>query len=120
MNVIKFFKASLISVPASLLLAACAANRPMGVPSSATIIDSGSDYLAMGSPAPGKVWVVEPERDDRVVYTGTLARNWGIAVDPDAGAITVNGKTVSQGLAPGVKREIFFLSSAPSDSYDGN
>jgi hypothetical protein len=120
MNVIKFFKASLMSVPATMLLAACAANQPTGVPSSAAIVDYGSDYLATGSPTPGTVWVVEPEQGDRLVYTGKFAKNWQIAVDPDAGAITVNGKTVSQGLSPGVKREIFFMSSVPPEATDGN
>jgi hypothetical protein len=63
---------------------------------------------------------VEPERGNRLVYAGKFARNWHIAVDPDAGAITENGKTVSQDLSPGVKREIFFMSSAPPEASDGN
>jgi hypothetical protein len=120
MNMTKFFKVALMSVPATLLLAACAENQPTGVPSSAAIVSYGTDYLTSFSTEPGTVWVVERAHENRLVYTGTISRNSQIAVDPDAGVITMNGKTISQGLSPGVKREIFFMSSAPSEVSYGD
>src|SRR3954466_15665646 len=99
---------------ALLMLVGCAAERNDAVPASAHQMTEGNGRVAFTAPRSGTVYVFD-RNDDRVIYSGAVARAAMVVVAPDRDKGTVGDKTVNEkGLHRGNQYRIFFDESTPS------
>lgn len=78
------------------------------IPGNATIASSGNDHLSYTAPSYGRIWVYDAT-NDRIDYSGPIAMNERVKVDPGSNSITINGRVVADTLAPGVQHRIYFV-----------
>lgn len=94
-----------------MVLCGCASDREMQIPPNASPVSSGNDKVTYTAPADGTVWVYDVG-SDRIVYSGALAINQSIAVDPHADQITIDGRVVNDKGLHANQYKIYFLASA--------
>ncbi len=78
----------------SLGLAGCA-DHDRAIPNDAVILREGRNALSATANQPGTVYVYD-NSTNKLLYSGPVAKNDVVRVDPSADRITVNGNTVSQ------------------------
>ena len=95
-----------------LVAAGCESDRMSNIPPSATVSSSGNMQLTFTAPQPGTVWVYDVN-NDRIVYSGSVAPNQSVVVDPTTNQITVDGRVVfDKGLNSGDQHRIYFEATA--------
>lgn len=98
----------LLSAIGLFILAGCESDRMANIPPGATISASGNAQLTFTAPQTGTIWVYDVN-NDRIVYSGSLAGNQSVSVDPVANQITVEGRVVmDKGMNNGDQLRIYF------------
>ena len=91
-----------------LVLAGCESDRMANIPPGAAVMASGNSQVTYTATQPGTFWVYDVN-NDRIVYSGSLAGNQNVLVDPSANQITVDGRVVfDKGLNGGDQLRIYF------------
>lgn len=111
---------SQIAAPAvlgvSLLVgtAGCSHERPLEVPSSATMAVEGNERLAYAAPHDGTVYLYDVG-NDQIIYSGAVREGDEVVLDPKENKLTVAGRTAfEKGIDRGHRHRLFF----DSDSTD--
>ena len=84
----------------ALLGAGCQHDRHSQIPADATLMSEGDRSLTFRATESGTVYVYN-RNDDKMVYSGDIARGETLSVDADKNRITLDGRTV---LEKGVDR----------------
>src|SRR5262245_35523954 len=96
----------------AILLGGCMAERSPQIPATAELSAEGNGKLAYRAPDDGKVFIFD-RNDNRVIYSGDVARDQLVMVDPDTDRITVADRVVfEKGLHKGNSTRIFFEGGA--------
>jgi hypothetical protein len=90
------------------VLSGCASDRMSNIPDNAIIASSGNDRLSYTAPSYGTIWVYDVN-NDRIDYSGPVAPNDSVAVDPGVTSVTVNGRVVTDKLNKDSKHRIYFV-----------
>jgi hypothetical protein len=93
-------------------LAGCESDRVANIPPGASVMSSGNQQLTYSATQTGTIWVYDVN-SDRIIYSGGLAGNQSVSVDPVANQITVDGRIVfEKGLNNGDQVRIYFQPTA--------
>ena len=99
---------------ALMLIVGCAADRNDSVPASAKKMVEGNEEVTFTAPRRGTVYVYDGN-DNRVIYSGAVARDDMVVVNPDKDKVTVGDKTVTEkDLRRGHQYRIFFDDTSPT------
>jgi hypothetical protein len=93
------------------LLSGCESDRMSDIPANATIASSGDDRLSYTASTDGTIWVYDVT-NDRIDYSGPIAMNESVSVDPHNNTAMVNGRVVTDKLKDGAKHRIYFVPNA--------
>jgi hypothetical protein len=93
----------------AVVAAGCAAERPEEVPGDAIEVSAGSRALSYRAPSDGRIWVIDSDDDNKVIYSGKIDRGDEIRVDMDRNRISLDGDTVfEKDLRSGNQHRIYF------------
>ena len=104
----RLFSLSVMSALALAIFSGCATDAFSNIPANATVASSGNDHLSYTAPSFGRIWVYDAT-NDRIDYSGPIAMNEAVKVDPNSNSITINGRVVADTLTPGVHHRIYFV-----------
>ncbi|MGD0464687.1 MAG: hypothetical protein ABSB74_19555 [Tepidisphaeraceae bacterium] len=104
----RLFSLSVMSALALAIFSGCATDAFSNIPGNATLASSGNDHLSYTAPSFGRIWVYDAT-NDRIDYSGPIAMNEAVKVDPNSNSITINGRVVADTLTPGVHHRIYFV-----------
>jgi archaellum component FlaF (FlaF/FlaG flagellin family) len=90
------------------ILSGCESDRMSNIPTNATIASSGDDRLSYTASTDGTIWVYDVS-NDRIDYSGPIAMNESVTVDPHTKTVTVNGRVVSDKLDGSAKHRVYFV-----------
>jgi hypothetical protein len=90
------------------VLTGCEADRMNNIPANATLASSGDDKLSYTAGSDGTIWVYDVS-NDRIDYSGTIAMNESVTVDPHTKTVTVNGRVVMDKLDGSAKHRVYFV-----------
>jgi hypothetical protein len=89
-------------------LSGCANDRSSNIPANAVVGSSGDDRLSYTAQSSGTVWVYDVN-NDRIDYSGPVAANDSVTVDPGSTSVTVNGRVVTDKLDKNSKHKIYYV-----------
>jgi hypothetical protein len=104
----RFFAFPLVGALALVILSGCATDAFSNIPGNATIASSGDDHLSFTAQTSGTVWVFDVN-NDRIDYSGPVAANDSVTVDPGSNSIKVNGQVVTDKLDKNSKHRIYYV-----------
>jgi hypothetical protein len=93
------------------ILSGCESDRMSNIPANATIASSGDDRLSYTASTDGTIWVYDVS-NDRIDYSGPIAMNESVSVDPHNNTVMVNSRVVTDKLKDGAKHRIYFVPAA--------
>lgn len=107
-NMIRWIAASLLALPAALMLGGCSVeSRPPDVSPEAQRVMVGGE-LRYTAPRDGHIYVHDVDAE-RTIYNARVFRGDRIQVDPDDGDISINGKEVERNqVLRGNRYQIWF------------
>jgi hypothetical protein len=93
------------------ILSGCESDRMNNIPANATLASSGDDRLTYTASADGTIWVYDVD-NDRIDYSGPIALNESVTVDPHTKQVMINGRVVSDKLDGSAKHRVYFVAGA--------
>ena len=90
------------------ILSGCATDRSSNIPANATVASSGNDHLSYTAPSYGRIWAYDVT-NDRIDYSGPIAMNEEVKVEPSTFSVKINDRVVADKLAQGAQHRIYFL-----------
>jgi hypothetical protein len=93
------------------IFSGCESDRMSNIPANATIASSGDDRLSYTAATDGTIWVYDVDAD-QIDYSGPIAVNESVTVDPHINSIKINDRVVSDKLNKGAKHRIYFVPAA--------
>jgi hypothetical protein len=93
---------------ALMILSGCATDAFSNIPGNAIVASSGDDHLSYTAPSYGRIWVYDAS-NDRIDYSGPIAVNEAVTVDPRSNSVKINDRVVADTLTPGVHHRIYFV-----------
>ena len=111
----RFLALPIMGVLTLTMMSGCAVDSMMNIPPNATVASSGNDHLSYTAPSHGRIWIYDVT-NDRIDYSGPLATNQAVTVDPNTNSVTIDGRVVSDTLRPGAQHRIYFVAAQNSSS----
>jgi hypothetical protein len=100
-----------IWILALAIFGGCQEDRVNNIPAGATLSTSGNAQLTYTAAMDGTIWVYDVN-NDRIDYSGPLAANQSLVVNPDTKEITVDTRVVSdKTMSSGAQHRIYFLAT---------
>ena len=102
---------SMVWFLAMAIFAGCEQDRMNNVPAGATLSTSGNSQLTFTATTDGTIWVYDVN-SDRIDYSGPIAANQSVTLDPNTRQITMDGRIVSdKAMNSGAQHRIYFLAN---------
>jgi hypothetical protein len=100
----------------AVVVVGCTAERPEEVPGDALEVSAGDGGLSYRAPSDGKIWIIDADDNNNVVYSGEVDRGDDIRVDMDKNRVTLDGDTVvEKSLRRGNQHRIYFDPDGDAD-----
>ena len=98
-------------IAALSIFGGCSEDRVNNIPAGATMSSSGNAQITYTAAMDGTVWVYDVN-NDRIDYSGPLASNQSLVVNPDTKQITIDGRVVSdKAMNAGAQHRVYFLAN---------
>jgi archaellum component FlaF (FlaF/FlaG flagellin family) len=92
-------------------LTACSTDRLSNIPGNATLASSGDERVSYTVPSDGTVWVYD-STNDKIDYSGPVAMNQSIVVEPTNHQVLVDGRVVNDKLTRDAQHRVYFLAGS--------
>jgi hypothetical protein len=102
------FALPIIGALALVMFRGCATDQLSNIPSNAIVASSGNDHLSYTAPSYGRIWVYDAT-NDRIDYSGPIAMNEEVKVEPSNFSVKINDRVVADKLAQGAQHRIYFV-----------
>jgi curli biogenesis system outer membrane secretion channel CsgG len=90
------------------IFSGCATDRSSNIPANAIVASSGNDHLSYTAPSYGTIWVYDAT-NDRIDYSGPIAMNDEVKVEPSNFSVKIDDRVVADKLAQGAQHRIYYL-----------